>query len=116
MGGLGSGRPYSGAPTCEGYLNIDLAWLRRCRRCHGLHYSSQYQSAGNRAIGRLHALRARLGGSGDHIGPFPPRPKHMQSKTYMRLRALDMELWRRTTVGLASDLESLRRRIAPKGL
>ena len=31
MGGLGSGRPYSGAPTCEGYLNIDLAWLRRCR-------------------------------------------------------------------------------------
>ena len=40
----------------------------------------------------------------------------MQSKTYMRLRALDMELWRRTTVGLASDLESLRRRIAPKGL
>jgi len=33
----------------------------------------------------------------------------------MRLRALDMELWRRTTVGLASDLERLRRRIAPKG-
>ena len=29
MGGLGSGRPSSGAPTCEGYLNIDLAWLRR---------------------------------------------------------------------------------------
>ena len=31
MGGLGSGRPNSGAPTCEGYLNIDLAWLRRRR-------------------------------------------------------------------------------------
>jgi hypothetical protein len=29
MGGFGSGRPSSGAPTCEGYLNIDLAWLRR---------------------------------------------------------------------------------------
>jgi hypothetical protein len=29
MGGLGSGRPSSGAPTCEGCLNIDLAWLRR---------------------------------------------------------------------------------------
>ena len=29
MGGLGSGRPNSGAPTCEGCLNIDLAWLRR---------------------------------------------------------------------------------------
>ena len=31
MGGLGSGRPSSGASTCEGYLNIDLAWLRRRR-------------------------------------------------------------------------------------
>ena len=29
MGGFGSGRPSSGAPTCEGCLNIDLAWLRR---------------------------------------------------------------------------------------
>jgi hypothetical protein len=35
----------------------------------------------------------------------------MQSKTYMRLRALDAELWRRTTLGLASDLERLKRRI-----
>jgi hypothetical protein len=37
----------------------------------------------------------------------------MQSKTYMRLRALDVELWRRTTMGLASDLERLKRRIRP---
>jgi hypothetical protein len=35
----------------------------------------------------------------------------MQSKTYMRLRALDAELWRRTTLGLASDLKRLQRRI-----
>ena len=28
MGGLGSGRPNSGAPTCEGCLGIDLAWQR----------------------------------------------------------------------------------------
>jgi hypothetical protein len=26
---LAAGRPSSGAPTCEGCLNIDLAWLRR---------------------------------------------------------------------------------------
>jgi hypothetical protein len=37
----------------------------------------------------------------------------MQSKTYIRLRALDAELWRRTTLGLASDLELLKRRIRP---
>jgi hypothetical protein len=35
----------------------------------------------------------------------------MQTKTYRRLRALDAELWRRTTLGMASDLERLRRRI-----
>jgi hypothetical protein len=29
MGGFGSGRPGSGAATCEACLNIDLAWLRR---------------------------------------------------------------------------------------
>jgi hypothetical protein len=30
-----------------------------------------------------------------------------------RLRALDAELWGRTTLGLASDLERLKRRIRP---
>jgi len=42
----------------------------------------------------------------------PPRSRQMQTKTYMRRRALDGELWRRTTLGLASDLERLKRRIA----
>jgi hypothetical protein len=31
----------------------------------------------------------------------------------MRFRVLDAELWRRTTLGLASDLERLKRRIRP---
>jgi len=29
MGGFGSGRSGSGAPTCEGCHSVDLAWLRR---------------------------------------------------------------------------------------
>ena len=36
----------------------------------------------------------------------------MQAKTYMRLRAVDAELWQRTTLGLASDRERPKRRIA----
>ena len=83
----------------------------RCRRCHGLRYSSQYQSRGKPDDGRLQTLRMRLGGSANLLEPFPPRPKHMQAKTYARLRALDLKLLRCLTLGLASDLERLRRRI-----
>lgn len=110
---FGGRRCWFECPGCGKACRVLFGSPFRCRACHGLRYSSQYQSAGNRAIGRLQALRARLGGSGDHIAPFPPRPKHMQSKTYMRLRALDAELWRRTTLGMASDLERLERRIRP---
>jgi hypothetical protein len=108
---FGGRRRWFECPRCGKACRVLFGSPFRCRACHGLRYSSQYQSACNRAIGRLQALRMRLGGSGDHIGPFPPRPKHMQTKTYRRLRALDAELWRRTTLGMASDLERLRRRI-----
>jgi hypothetical protein len=109
---FGGRRRWFECPGCGKACRVLFGSPFRCRACHGLRYSSQYQSAVNTAIGRLQALRARLGGSGDHTGPFPPRPKHMQSKTYMRLRERDQQLWRRTTLGFASDLERLRRRIA----
>ena len=82
----------------------------RCRRCHGLHYSSQYQSAGSRTIGRLQAIRTRLGGSGDLLEPFPARPKHMHTKTYARLRALDLKPVEVLDVGTGEHVERLRRR------
>jgi hypothetical protein len=110
---FGGRRRWFACPSCGKACRVLFGSPFRCRSCHGLNYSSQYQTAGNRAIGRLQALRARLGGSGDHIEPFPPRPKHMQRRTYIRLRALDAELWRRTALGLASDLERLNRRIRP---
>ena len=111
---FGGRRRWFECPGCGRACRVLFGGPFRCRRCHGLHYSSQYQSAGSRTIGRLQALRMRLGGSADLLELFPPRPKHMQSRTYARLRALDLELLRRCTLGLASDLERLRRRSAPR--
>ena len=113
---FGGRRRWFECPGCGKACRVLFGSPFRCRACHGLHYSSQYQSAGSRTIGRLQALRMRLGGSADLLESFPPRPKHMQSRTYARLRALDLELLRRCTLGLESDLERLRRRVAPKGL
>ena len=101
-------------PWCGRACRVLFGGPFRCRSCHGLQYSSQYQSAGSRTIGRAQALRMRLDGSANLLEPFPARPKHMQRRTYARLRALDLELWRHCRLGLASDLERLRRRIAPR--
>ena len=111
---FGGRRRWFECPGCGRACRVLFGGPFRCRRCHGLHYSSQYQSAGSRTIGRLQALRTRLGGSGDLFEPFPARPKHMQWSTYVRLRAHDQELWRRCSLGLAVDLERLRRRSAPR--
>jgi hypothetical protein len=108
-------RRWFACPACGKACRVLFGVPFRCRRCHGLHYSSQYQSAGGRAANRLQSLRARLGGSGDLLDPFPTRPKHMHRKTYARLRALNLKLAGRFTSGIASDLERLQRRIAPRG-
>jgi len=69
--------------------------LFRCRRCHGLKFESQYESAYSRGTSRACALRRRLGHTGDLDEPFPAKPKGMHWKTYRRLEALDDDLQRR---------------------
>jgi hypothetical protein len=108
---FGGRRRWFACPACGKACRVLFGVPFRCRRCHGLHYSSQYQTAGGRAATRLQALRARLGGSADLREPFPTRPKHMHCKTYARLRALHLKLARRFASGFASELERLERSI-----
>jgi hypothetical protein len=61
--------------------------LFACRRCQGLSYASQQQTALHRGLERARKIRMRLGGSADLVEPFPKRPKGMHRRTFLRLRA-----------------------------
>ena len=80
-----------------------------CTLCLRLRYASQYETAGGRARVRAQKLRMRLGGSANLLMPFPFRPKHMQSRTYLRLRDLDTHLLNRATADLAHVVQALSR-------
>ncbi len=54
----------------------------RCRKCCGLAYTSQNETADIRAIRRAHKIRRLLGGQANSFLPFPHKPKGMHWKTY----------------------------------
>jgi hypothetical protein len=81
-----------------------------CRLCQGLRYASQYETAGGRARNRAQKLRTRLGGSANLLEAFPTRPKHMQLRTYCRLRELDTRLVSHSTAEVARFVQVLRQR------
>jgi hypothetical protein len=60
--------------------------LFACRRCYGLAYASQQQTAMDRGVSRAQKIRMQLGGSVSLFDPFPERPKGMHRRTYLRLR------------------------------
>jgi hypothetical protein len=109
---FGGRRRWFACPGCGRACRVLFGGGRfLCRSCHGLQYKSQYESAWSRAIGRAQKLRSRLRGSADLLEPFPARPKHMQHRTYRRLRARDARLIGVTTAGLAGFVQRLRVRI-----
>ena len=61
--------------------------LFACRRCYGLSYASQQQTALHRSLAQARKIRMRLGGSADLLEPFPGKPKGMHRRTFLRLRA-----------------------------
>ena len=75
----------------------------RCRKCHGLHYASQYEPDHERALDQADRLQRRLGGeAGDD--DLPDKPKWMRWATYERLQRQHDDLKARWIVGLLSSL------------
>lgn len=102
---FGGRRRWFACPRCGKPCRVLYGGARfLCRRCHGLRYGSQYELDWHRALRRAQGIRIRLGGSANVLEPFPPRPKHMQLRTYGRLRLLDARLLARSTAGLARRL------------
>jgi hypothetical protein len=112
---FGGRRRWFACPRCGRACRVLFGGGRfLCRSCHGLQYQSQRESAWSRATSRAQKLRMRLRGSANLMEPFPARPKHMQHRTYRRLRALDSRLMGMSTAGLAEFVLRLRARIGSR--
>lgn len=108
---FGGRRRWFECPSCGRPCRVLYSGRRfLCRLCHGLRYASQYESAWGRARNRAQKLRTRLGGSANLLEAFPVRPKHMQSRTYGRLRELDTRLLSQSTAELTRVVQALGRR------
>lgn len=84
----GGHRPWLVCPACLRRMAILYSGPSGfyCRKCLGLVYQSQRESGGDRALTRAQAIRRRLGGSANMLEPFPPKPRGMHWRTYLRLR------------------------------
>lgn len=105
----GGDRPWFLCPACG--RRCAILWGRRrflCRRCQGVAYASQKESASSRAIRRVHEIRAKLMvGRGVPV-PCIPMPRYMR---YERYRALVVELaqhealWSAHFLGLIASVD-----------
>jgi hypothetical protein len=75
-----------------------------CRNCHQLAYQSQRETADHRALRRAQTIRKKLGGSGNMLEPFPPKPKGMHWCTYFRMTRQHNALHRVALVGMTKQI------------
>ena len=85
VGGL---RQWFACPTCGARCRILYGGYGngrfRCRRCHGLRYSSTAETVADRATRGMLKIVQRLSPD-ERLNELPPRPKHMRWWTYSQL-------------------------------
>ena len=111
----GGSRPYF---LCPGVVN-GTACRRRvamlyasgryflCRHCYRLAYSSQSESAWDRALRRANKIRMKLGGEPGMVSSFPERPKGMWRRTYLQLQNMVHEAELEANTAILMHLERL---------
>jgi len=106
---------YSGGRYCGRRVALlyGAGELFACRRCYGLAYASQQESAHHRGLGKAQKIRMRLGGSPNMLEEFPDRPKGMHWRTYDRLHRVHDVAEERSNIGLMRFVDRLRRQ-APR--
>lgn len=78
-----------------------------CRHCHDLTYETRQVGRKYSALRKCQNIRQRLGGSPNMTEPFPPPPKGMHFRTYLRHRLEHDEAEQRYTAAMLVDLEKL---------
>ena len=99
----GGRRPWFCCPSCGRRVALlyGAGVYFACRRCYRLVYESQRERPMDTHRRRAQRIRARLGGEPVVDTPFPPKPRGMHWRTYLRLwracmaaeRAYDAAFW-----------------------
>ena len=91
---FGGRRTWFLCPTCGKRVAVvyKFQWGYSCRHCCDLTYLSRSENKVNRLMQKAKMNRVRVGGTGDVICSFPPKPKGMHWRTYWRLYKLELEL------------------------
>lgn len=113
---LGGQRKWFSCPGCRRRVRVlAMAGSRfRCRRCTGAVYASQYEPFPCGKVNAAQAVRRRMGADQSLDEPFPPKPKGMHWKTYLRLRARDWDAAEQLDAGFVALAEKLIGRYADK--
>ncbi len=83
-----------------------------CRHCYDLTYQSRRDGRKYGPLHKCQKIRRRLGGSANMTMPFPPPPKGMHFKTYMRLWLEHDRAEQQYNRIAFADLEKLQRQIS----
>lgn len=86
---LGGGRCWWICPSCERRVAVLYSPKKHyaCRHCLQLAYTSQRETASDRAARRANTIRRRLGWRVGILNPGGPKPKGMHWRTFARLTA-----------------------------